>query len=440
MIKKSISILLQLVLYLFLTSGPAPLFSQNRDINHLNIEDFNSFFAKTDTWDSWYDDLECSLWHSPFICWNQRTKMIMVPDIRELPTSKKRLPDTLADELRQWSEEKNPLRETYLVTDDDMIYISLKYLMGNKYQFVNWIKENCNHPESKIKFYIFHFIKDKNKKDKNKKYKRMDIYYCLVDNAGNYQFVTNVKSVGDSDCIGEWKSLLKVDFPDVRITMKISGLIGTKPIIEISSPITNIAFFNIRKPSSTINYKGISRIIPGEIPNIEIEFNLSSGRDIEIIKTNGIWIGKIEKNARFTYSSFYSLIFDYYEKTRSRFEDYTFEMFCSRTTDFKIGESDFSPDIENKELPLVLTFIKDTIKKRKKNVFVQLIGYADIKGKDGIEWKKKNFELAILRAEKVKKWFEDNLKDLGSRVEFEAQGCGEEYYNHKDRSVEIRIF
>ncbi len=428
MIKKSIFILLHLAIYLIL--GATLLFSRNSDIIHLKKEDFDSFFAETDTWNWWYDERECKLWHSPFICWNQRTKMILVPDIRELPPSKKRLPDSLADELKKRSKEKNPSRNTYMVTNDDMIYISLKYLMENKYQFVNWIKENCNHPESRIKFYIFDFPEND----------RMDIYYCIEDISGSLQFVTNTKSVGDSDCIEEWRSLLKDDCPDVRINVRISGLIGDRAIIDVSSPINNIAFFDTRKSSSPINYKRISRVISEDIPVIEIEFRLSLERDIEIIKTSGIWIGKIEKNARITYSSLYSLIFDYYQKTRVRFENNTFELFCSRTTDFKVGESDFSPDIENKELPSVLSFIKKVVKKRKREVYVKLIGYADIEGKDDGEWEKKNFELAILRAEKVKKWLKDNLKDLGNRVKFEAKGCGEEYYNYNDRCVEIKIF
>jgi hypothetical protein len=410
----------------------APLLARNSDILHLKKVDFDAFFNETDTWDWWYEDRECRLWHSPFVCWNQKTKTILVPDIRDLPSPKKKLPDSLANELKKRSKRKNPFRHTYLVTNDDMIYITLKYLMENKYPFVNWVKENCNHPESSIKFYIFDLPKND----------RMDIYYCIEDRSGNLQFVTNTKSVGDSDCIEEWKSLLKVDFPDVRINVKISGLFGDRAIIDVSSPITSIVFFDIRKPSSPISYKSISRVISGDIPIIQIDFNLALDRDLEMIKTHGIWLGRIEKNARITYSSLYSLIFDFFQKTKARFENNTFELFCAQTSDFEVGVSDFTGEIENNDLPTILSFMKQIVSNRKKEVFVQLIGYADIKGKEEGEakWKKKDFEVSILRAEKVKKWLEEKLKDLSNRVKFEAKGCEEEYYEYHDRCVEITFY
>ena len=127
---------------------------------------------------------------------------------------------------------------------------------------------------------------------------------------------------------------------------------------------------------------------------------------------------------------------------KARFENNTFELFCAHTSDFEVGESDFTREIENNDLPTILSFIKQIVRKRKKEVIVQLIGYADIKGKEDDEdkWKKKDFEVSILRAEKVKKWLEEKLNDLGKRVRFEAKGCDGEYYEYHDRCVEITFF
>jgi len=430
--RQSILVLLHWTIFLIFVIGLIPIHSQNTDIVHLKKEDFDAFFKETDTWDKWYENRNCENWRSPFVCWDQRTRTLLVPGLIKMTPSKRRLPDSLAVELIDWSRKKNPLRPTYLITNNDMIYISLKYLMENKYQLVSWLKNICHHPEDEIKFYIFDF----SQKD------RLNINYCIGDISGNLLLITDTNSVRDSDYIEEWKSLLNVSFPDVRIKVKISGLIGDRALIDISSPVPKIAFSDTSKSSSPVNYKDISTVITGSIPIIELEFNLSSVKDLEMIKTEGIWLGKIEKNARITYSSLHYLIFEYYQKTRARFENNTFELFYARTNDFYVGESDFTREIENDDLPTILSFIKEIVGKKDKKIIVQLIGYADIAGKEGDvnEWKKKNFELAILRAEKVKEWFEGNLTDLSDRVEFEAKGCSKEYYNYSDRCVDIKVF
>ncbi len=430
--RQSMLVLLPLTVFLIFVIGLIPIHSQITDIVHLKKEDFDAFFKETDTWDKWYENRNCENWRSPYVCWDQKTGILLVPGFFKIPPSKRRLPDSLSDELTNWSRKKNPLRPTYLVTNNDMTYISLKYLMENKYQLVSWLKDICHHPEDKIKFYIFDFSPGD----------RLNINYCIEDISGNLLLITDTDSVRDSDCIGVWESLLKVSFPDVWIKVKISGFIGDRALINISSPVPKIAFSDTSKSSSPVNYKDISTVIPGSIPIIELEFNLSLLKDLEMIKTKGVWLGKIENNARITYSSLCDLIFEYYQKTKIRFENNTFELFYARTNDFYIGESDLTREIENDDLPAILSFIKEIARKKPKKLIIQLVGYADIMGRDSDvnKWKKKNFELAILRAEKVKEWFEENLTDLRDRVEFDAKGCGKEYYNYSDRCVDIKVF
>lgn len=405
-----------------------PLFSQNGDFLHLKKADFDAFFQHKKSRHSFYEDRECRLWHSPFVCWNRTNRLILVPNLRKFPLPKRKFPENLANELENYYRSISASEKSYLIDKIDMMAFSLKYFVENKYHFIKWVKDNCNHPENSIIFYIFDFTADN----------RMDLYYCLEENSGNLRFITNTISVGDPQCIREWENLLKTNSLNTKIDVEITGLIGNKTLLDVSPSISNIIFSDSKNPSPILYPKVISSIRGGDLPVVKLEFDLSVDRDLELINTSGIWL----KNTRIIYSSLYSYILNYFYLTGEAIRNNTFELLFARTSDFDLGKPDLNQNIQNNELPEILSFIIDTIKKRKRKTFIQLIGYADVNGKETnlIRWKNKNVELSKERAEQVKQWLENNLGTFVNNITFETKGCDQEYYNQHDRCVEIKIF
>lgn len=430
--KKTIPIFLYIVLsffILFLESNL--LFSGGEDFLHLKKDDFDDFFQQKKNHNSFYNDRECRLWHSPFVCWNRKSRLILVPNLRKFPLPRRIFPENLANELEVYYRNIHSSRKSYLIDKIDMMAFSLKYLVENKYHFIKWVKDNCNHPEDHIMFYILDFTGSN----------RMDLYYCLKENSGNLRFITNTISVGDPQCIKEWESLLTGNSLDTRIDIEIKGLIGDKTILDISPAISNITFSDSKNPDAIIYPKAISSIKKGSLPVIQLRFDLSIDRDLELINTNGIWL-RDTRDTRIIYSSLYSFILDYFHLTGEVIRNNTFELLFARTSDFDLGKPDLNQNIQNNELPEILSFIIETIRKRRRRTFIQLIGYADVNGRETnfIRWKNKNVELSKERAEQVKQWLENNLGNFVNSITFETKGCDQEYYNQHDRCVEIKIF
>jgi hypothetical protein len=415
------------------------------DILYLKKNDFDTYFRENSKWRHFYEDRDrkCRLWNSPFVCWNRKTRQIIIPDLDKFllknKKDKKILPENLAADLKKYCDKKN--KDTYLITKDEMILFSLKYLIENKYYFVKWVKDQCIHKDDNICFYILDLFVGK----------KMDIYYGLYENPMGLMLITNPISIGDDDCIEEWEKLLKKGIKKTEIEVQLKALIGNRTITDIYPDIPRITFYDQMEPS--VFYKDIVKKNRTPIPVITLTFDLSIKRDFEMLKTNGIWIREskadTEENNRISYFSIYSLMLDFYNQTKSSFSDNTFKMFYARTGNFYENTSGLSvehnDDIRKKELLRILSFIKDIIKEKKnrgEKVIIQLIGFADDTGnkKDFIEWKLKNRRLSEERANEVKKWLEDNLGNLIDQNDIKARGCGEEYYDRSYRCVDIMIF
>ena len=451
--RKAISIFLCLTLSLVFCLTPDSLSARNRDRNilHLTKDDFHNFFKERKKWNQIYKDRnkKYNLWNSSFVCWNRKNRKVLIPNLDIFPADDQKFPENLAKDLEDYYKKKRKERDTRLITQDEMIIISIRNLLvENRYPFIKTVKDLCPAPEKRIKFYIFDFTVTN----------KMEIHYAVEDLRVGFQLNSAFMSLDDIPCIEEWEALfnssikefisdsneIKVAIPETEIKVEIKGMIGSRTILDICA--TNATARIKFSRNSKVYYKEIEEI-DNSIPAILLRFDLSNERDIEMLNANGMWVEANNGNDRIAYNSMYSLILDFYDKTGVNFRDNMFSLLCARTSDFgrnKFGlNEETNKNIEKIELPRISSFIEEIIKKRKRLTYIQLIGYADKEGREKNNWKRWNKMLTISRAAKVKEWLETRLGEMGltDKVKFfKPKDCGEQYYNNNDRCVDIRIF
>ena len=434
-----------LILVSFILIKEGILIAGDTDILHLMKKDFKTFFDQNTDWkEKFFERCHCNRWKYQFFCWNRETRKILFPNVKSYPCPDNRLPEALNNKLIKHNENIKE-RKTYLITNDHMVQISLQHLAKNEYTCVYRMKSLLKDKEEHIEFYIFDFTQE----NKENKKKEMDIYYGLRNASGKLKFETNLRYLNNRNYVKKWEGISKDIFdgkiPDIKINIKISVLIGDRTIVDIYPDTKFIHFINNEIDPPERHNKIVSTYAGNGYLINDLVFNLSNEKDLNMLKTKGIYVGPIKDEKRITYSSLYLLILESFDKINTKIKDNTFELFYARTTNFDVDSPKLSDDIKKVELPRILSSIKDIIKKRKmtkkKKPIIQLIGFADFYGKENTGWDKRNFILAKDRAKNVKKWLEDNLGSLKNEVIFDnPKGCLEEYYNYSDRCVDIKVF
>jgi len=344
MIKKKIFVWFYLILSFVLFRSPIAL-NAKEDILHLKKNDFDAYFKKNSRWNRYYEEMQFRMWNSPFVCWNRKTRRIIIPNLN-LTQNKEILPVDLAAELEYFYKEIGPTRYTYLISQDEMISISIKYLIKNKYSYIERVKYQCSYPENRINFYIFDFSK----------HNKMDIYLGVEDTQEGFQLILNPFSIANIAYNEEWQLLLKSNIPGIKFKVALKGSPEDKTILDAYPSIDRVKFYDPRK--SIIFNKDIVKIEITPIPVIHLRFDLSKEVDLEMLKTSGMWIEEKGKIYRITNSSIYSHMLEYYNK-KGIIKDNTFELFYTHATNFSETYPEPSDTIKDKKLTRVSSSMPD---------------------------------------------------------------------------------
>lgn len=402
--------------------------NHDREIFHLDKKEFKEFFKKAEfcDWDEhFFKEHKCEKWNYDFFVWDKGAKKALIPKRLDLKEDFIRDLETFYEEKEQQS------RQTLLISKDEMMLISLKFMKDGIYSHIYSIKRSCNveKKEDGIIFYIF------DTRDNNM------IYFCKKDLMLNYAPEPpgiNLDSLRES---------LKPDnLKKIKFCLKITGVIGDRCLSTIISSNDNeIKCYDKRNSNSDIIPKGRNKENDTPYPFKKFPFDLADITDVDVLKTEGIWVGKgndKEDLTLVTYSSLYSLIKDRYEETNKQLNpEHDIVLFLARTSNFKINKSVFTQKIEA-ELREIGSALKQFIK-CEKGKKIKIIGYADREGMDNDEekWRTTNIEVSKGRAYKVKDRLEKELRGLIIKDNIVAIGCDKDYYTYKDsKFVEIRVY
>ena len=95
-------------------------------------------------------DSKFSLWNTPFVCWDSRTREIIIPNLLHHPNINRKIPEQFAQKLEENIKAKGSHSLTHLVARDQMISISIEFLVKNHYTFIKWVKDLSLHQEKEI--------------------------------------------------------------------------------------------------------------------------------------------------------------------------------------------------------------------------------------------------------------------------------------------------